>query len=323
MQGTTPRRRRCCPRRKVESASLLLILMLCFVAGCHSTSTTDAQTGDTEPSQRHTLPGEIESRQTPDIMPAQPPSTPANPNASAPAKAPADVEAPRTGSTAPSPTSPNTSAKPDSDGDTLRTFVDGVRFVPNGRLVEVDGFVCLDIGWLEQIACSPNTREHEALVVIPAKPSAIHAALLAAGFESGTPGRWSYPNNEFRFVAPTGDAVDVFVRYADANGAEVTHAIRRWIIDHEGRFEFPDTPWIFGGSRLTAPDSPNKPGEHYMADTTGSIIGLVTFGDELIGLQEVIADQSAVHAPQWVVATDRMPSIGTEVTLIIKPYGDS
>ena len=45
----------------------------------------------------------------------------------------------------------------------------------------------LELGWLEQVACAPATREHESLVVVNAKPSHIHAALLMAGFEPGTP----------------------------------------------------------------------------------------------------------------------------------------
>ncbi|MHC5001669.1 MAG: YdjY domain-containing protein [Planctomycetota bacterium] len=196
--------------------------------------------------------------------------------------------------------------------------LEGIRvFVDEGR-VELAARTCLDVGWLEQVACSPGTREHESLVVVPARPSDVHAALLLAGFEAGRPGHWSYENEQYRFVAPTGDRLEVLVRYPDAAGEVVTEPVARWISDYRGREAFPDVPWVFGGSRI-APNTPEMgPGEHYVADMTGSVIGLVTFGDEPIGFSEVIADESAVMAPQWVVDTDRVPAMGTDVTIVIR-----
>ena len=61
-----------------------------------------------------------------------------------------------------------------------------------------------------------------------------------------------------------------------------------------------------------------SPRLHYVADMTGSIIGLVTFGDEVIGFSRVIADQDAVQPPSWEVRTDHVPPRGTEVTLILR-----
>ena len=61
-------------------------------------------------------------------------------------------------------------------------------------------------------------------------------------------------------------------------------------------------------------------GEHYVADLSGSIIGLVTFDDEVIGFSRVIADQAAVHPPEWEVDPERIPPVGTEVRLVIRRY---
>ena len=94
--------------------------------------------------------------------------------------------------------------------------------------------------------------------------------------------------------------------------------VRDWIADHRGRVDFPDLPWVFGGSELRPNPPGMEPGEHYVADMTGSVIGLVTFGDEVIGFSRVIADQTEVAAPEWTVATDRVPPMGTPVTLIIE-----
>ena len=185
--------------------------------------------------------------------------------------------------------------------------------------VEVQAFVCLDGGWLEQVACSPDTREHESLVVVKTRPSNIHAALLMAGIEPGSPGRWSYEDGTVSVVPPTGDRLDVLVRY-ESNGRRIEEPIGSWIVGTADDRPFPDVPWVFAGSAFAENPDWMKPGEHYVADFTGSIIGLVTFGDEVIGFQEVIADQVDVHPPEWEVDDLLVPPMGTRLTLIVKPW---
>jgi hypothetical protein len=203
----------------------------------------------------------------------------------------------------------------------------GVTVRADEKTVEIEAEVCLSEGFLEQIACGPNSREHESLVVIRTMPSEIHAALLLAGFESGRPGRWIYEGDDVRTEPPSGDAVEVLVRYekaADGQGAVaeiIEKPISAWIRDHNGKGEFPGTPWIFGGSHFKPKPEwmDDGKGEYYTADFTGSIIGLVTFGDEVLGFGEVISDKEELAAPVWEVKTDAIPAEGTKVTIVIRP----
>jgi hypothetical protein len=217
-----------------------------------------------------------------------------------------------------------------------------VRLDPAGdSSVEIRAWTCLDAGLLEQIACSPQTREHESLVVIKAKPSQVHAALLIAGFEPGAPGRWTFEGNSLGTVDPTGEKLAILVRYSDRTGKTVKRPIRDWIrnanraaLPSPGRSttqpeasgganrtaEFPDEPWIFAGSIIRPNPASMGPGEHYVADFTGSIIGLVTFGDEVIGFSRVFADQESVQAPIWEVNVETVPRPGAEVTLIVRKW---
>lgn len=206
-------------------------------------------------------------------------------------------------------------------GDRLVRPADGILVKMDEGVVEIDAWCCLDSGWLEQIACAPNTREHESLVAVKALPSAVHAALLLAGLQPGAPGSWEVVDDEVRLTAPTGDRVDVLVRY-DGQGAPVVEPIGAWIVDAEGRADFPDDPWVFGGSVMAPNPAWMDPpgGEHYVADMTGSIIGLVTFGDEVIGYSHVLSDQEAVQPPAWQVRTDHVPPVGTRVTLILQRH---
>ena len=199
----------------------------------------------------------------------------------------------------------------------LRPFP-GIVVRPDQATVEIQAWTCLEAGWLEQIACAPNSREHESLVVVKAKPSEVHAALLLAGFEPGSPGKWSYIDDELKFTQPTGELLNVLVRYESAAGAMFQEPINAWIQDHGGQHEFPDEPWVFGGSAFQENLQWMGSGEYYVADMTGSIIGLVTFGDEVIGFRKIIADQDAVQTPSWEVRSDHVPPRGTEVTLILR-----
>ncbi len=205
------------------------------------------------------------------------------------------------------------SAKP---GTVVEPF-DGIAVHAAKGRVEIQAFVCLDGGWLEQVACSPDTREHEALLVVKTRPSNIHAALLMAGIEPGSPGRWSYQDGTVSVVPPTGDRLDVLVRY-ERNGRSIEEPIGSWIVGATDDRPFPDVPWVFAGSAFAENPDWMEPGEHYVADLSGSIVGLVTFGDEVIGFGQVMADQETVEAMQWQVDTDHVPPIGTPVTLILR-----
>jgi hypothetical protein len=201
----------------------------------------------------------------------------------------------------------------------------------NRSRVEVAARVCLDEGFLEQVACAPRSREHESLLVVtPGRPNQVHAALLMAGFNAGRPGQWLYEESKIKTAPPTGDKLDVWVRYSDASGKVREHPVRQWIRgavriigDNQpppDYPEFPAIPWVFGGSATEANPPFMGPGEHYVADMTGSIIGLVTFGDEIIGLSQVLSDQEDVQAPVWEVNSETIPPMGTNVTLILKKW---
>ena len=193
---------------------------------------------------------------------------------------------------------------------------------PAGPAVEIEAMVCLDLGWLEQVACSPASREHESLVVVRARPSEVHAALLMAGFEPGRPGQWSWEGDRLSFEPPKGARIDVSARYPDASGAVVETPIRRWIRDAIAGDAFPDEPWIFGGSTFAKRSGTLGGEELYVADVTGSIIGLVTFGDEVLGFSRVWADEAQVQPPEWEVNPDAVPPLETRVTLVLRAYDD-
>jgi hypothetical protein len=181
--------------------------------------------------------------------------------------------------------------------------------------------VATDRGFLEQLVCLAGTREHESLLVIDIAPSLVHAGLLALGLEPGRPGRWKEtPEGGFAVVSPSGPEVDVLVRRIRGERQE-ERPLGSWASAPDG------APFqgslVFAGSEIR-PNPPSLarirgPGEHYVADLTGSVVGLVTFGDETIAALEVTPDRADVAEPMWQARTATMPVSGTAVTLVLRP----
>lgn len=186
----------------------------------------------------------------------------------------------------------------------------GVQVDRQHHTVVVDATVALDTGWLEQAVCSAGTREHESILAVTAPPSAVHAALLLAGFQPGHPGSW---RGQAR-VPPAGGALSLWVR---VNGAETP--LSAWVHDPVHGAVFPEQAWVFAGSMIRPNTRAMGPGEHYVADMTGSVVGIVTFGDEVIAFEQVISDQADVDAPTWQVRSSAVPPVGTPVQLVIRP----
>ena len=193
----------------------------------------------------------------------------------------------------------------------------GIECRLDAREVLVPAFIAIDSGWIEQVACIPNTREHEAIFVVECRPSIVHSALLLMSLESGAPGRWleraTEDGYEIQRIPPTGSPVRVRVRFSNEHGIKTESPVEDMIIGAADGADFPSTPWIFAGSRF---DSKNR----YVADFSGSLIGFATFGDEVLGLPGVISDQVSVDAAVWQVRRENVPAPGTPVTLVLTPW---
>lgn len=189
----------------------------------------------------------------------------------------------------------------------------GLKICPTEHEVEIRAEICLDTGWLEQVMCGSGTREHESIMVTSVPPSALHAAMLAVGMQPGLPGSWHEVGAGVRETPPSGSSVDVLVALA---GSDEWASVNSWIEGDSGRAL--QGEWIFGGSFMRAVDEVPAGFSRYEADLSGSIIGLVTFGDETIGLSQVIPDQVAVEPAQWRIREDEVPAIGSMVRVLIR-----
>lgn len=232
--------------------------------------------------------------------------------APAPARRPAGEEPPR----------PETPPVPVG----LREVFPFVRVDARAKVVELDGVVPIDAHdpqaphvYLEVVVCTPDTKEHETLVVTRARPSHVHAALLAIGLAPGKPGSWDFDGEKLISFPPEGSAVEVTIAYRDAGGREIEARASDWIVSAQDERpilspEAP-TPFVFAGSLLARRGGR----EVYDADGTGTLVGLATFGMETVAWREVISHDATVTAPEWIANPRLVPKYETTVIVRLRP----
>jgi hypothetical protein len=205
----------------------------------------------------------------------------------------------------------------------MREMFPDVRVDVAAKRIEIDGVVPIDCHdeetpyvFLEVIACAPGSKEHEALVMTSAKASHVHAALLAIGLEAGKPGGWKLEGESLTPIEPEGPGVEVRIAY-EKDGERVEADAREWVVSVEGEKRFDKDKkagWVFAGSRFVT----RGECEVYDADGTGLIVGLTTFGSEVVAWREVISPEAEVQEPEWIADREKVPAFKTEVVLVIR-----
>lgn len=185
--------------------------------------------------------------------------------------------------------------------------------------------------FLEVVACSPDSRPHETLVVTDARPSHVHAGLLMIGLEPGRPGGVRFEGRTPVAVQPEGAGVDVTFTYTDSGGERRTARPTDWIVNARGGGAFLDAEveastrlglagrgspgFVFAGSFMSSRDGR----EVYKADEEGTVIGLMTFGHEPVAWSRTISPEAAIQAPEWVAKQDAVPPAETPVVVRLTP----
>lgn len=193
----------------------------------------------------------------------------------------------------------------------------GVRVDRDAGTVEFDGIVPIkaDAGdgtvvFLEVMVCLADSKEHESLVMTRVTPSHVHAALLALGLEPGTPGQWIEMGGGYRGLPADGPPVRVEFIY-ERNNERRIDAAASWVKNDQTGEPLRDRPWLFAGSRMIDRGT----GERYDADGTGLLVGLATFGSELLAYPQLVSHEAAIEEPVWIADPVRTPPFQTPVTV--------
>ncbi len=206
------------------------------------------------------------------------------------------------------------------------------------RCVDLEGTICLEKGLLELIACTKGSKEHESIVAVSARAMHIHMGLLLLGANNGHPAmRKPVDEEKTRWVnvPPRGDSIDVFLLTTNKDGKLIEKPISDFIVRSSGRVDevdgtvivapdqtekrggkeetsLPHT-FIFAGSHLRD----NGPGpRQYLADLSGNVISIASFGDELLCLPFHQTQENG--ALMWQVKPGTLPKVGTKITLRLR-----
>lgn len=211
----------------------------------------------------------------------------------------------------------------------------GITIDAEQRIVDVEAQISLTEGLLELVACTEGTKEHEAVVRINAVPIHVHTALLLIGARNGTPAMRKPINEEqtrWMHVSPSGDPIKVSLVIINEEGEEVERPINDFVRRTEGDPYMPDfgyeaekpeegetkeafpNVFAFTGSHLIEDEEGNK---QYLADQSGHVITISTFGDEMLGLPNVQSRENGELV--WELDPTHLPPLDTKVTLRLRP----
>ena len=194
--------------------------------------------------------------------------------------------------------------------EALNADDNGISIDPQARTIDLLATVCLrECEFLEQLACSQDTREHESLLVLHTPPSLIHAAMLLMQLEPGAPMRWVEEGEGFRMIPPRGPEVGVTLITVADDGEEVHTPANEWVCDQTTGETMRGNTWLFTGSTFTVVNCQ----ELYVADLYGTAISLVNFGDDLLARAGSMTQNNDDHGRVWGPRTQVIPEIGTEV----------
>jgi hypothetical protein len=177
------------------------------------------------------------------------------------------------------------------------------------KRVLVESKVCLRQGSLEQLLTRNKLKAHEAIISAEVDASKIHAGLLLAGAEPGSPVKF-----QPKFAPPKGTVIKVTVQYKDGDKT-VRRPAQEWIRDMKTKKDLA-IDWVFAGSRLFPdPEDPKKP-PYYLAND-GDVIVVSNFETALLDLP--IESSASDTAHEFEANTDRIPALDTPVTVILEP----
>lgn len=161
---------------------------------------------------------------------------------------------------------------------------------------------------LEMFACLFHTKEHEAIVAVPGPAYVVHAGLLAVGAVMGRPVQF-----DPEYIPATGQEIDVLIRYKDAEGKVQQAKAQDWIRNTRTGKAM-ELPFVFAGSGFWVDEQTGQ--RRYLAEG-GDFICVSNFPSATLDLP--VESSQANSQLLFEAFTERIPPVGTTVTMILEP----
>ena len=155
------------------------------------------------------------------------------------------------------------------------------------------------------------TKEHEAILSADVDARHVHAALLVAGAEPGSPVKF---DEKGKFFPAHGTTIKVYLQYEEKGKTKKVPA-QQWVKNLKTKKEL-DSDWVFAGSFLI-PNRLDEKAPPFYAANDGDVICLANFDDAMLDLPfNSSKDNDDLVFEAW---TERIPAEQTPVTVILEP----
>ncbi len=167
--------------------------------------------------------------------------------------------------------------------------------------VEFPARINMTEGLLEYLLVAEGGKIHESLLITSVQPYDLQVSLLLLGLKGS-----SNPLSEQGDTrAPTGDAVRIDVRPAESDAGDAV-PVSRWLMHKDSGLIKQPVGWVFTGSIIS--------NGTFLAQLEKSIVAI--FRDPVAMIDNPMPE--GANDEIWLPNTRAMPSVGTEVILIIR-----
>ena len=165
-------------------------------------------------------------------------------------------------------TPPPAPAAQATPGEELEKFLAarGVTIDRKASQIRVAGWVNMQKGLVEVLACTPEGKTHEAVLALECLPSALNAAFLALGYKPGTPVVYGTE----RYQSPKGEPVWITVEWKTAAGETKNARAEDLVFDRSTETAMARMAWVYVGSHMQPGPTGAKP--TYAADAIKSLV---------------------------------------------------
>lgn len=177
------------------------------------------------------------------------------------------------------------------------------------RRVIVKSTVCLREGHLEGLLCRNRLKAHEYVLSAELDAIKLHAALIAAGAQPGSPVKF-----EPKYSPASGSIIKITLQY-EKDGKLVRMPGQQWIRSGKNGEKVPDLDWVFAGSMFIEPEEKGQP-RIYLANQ-GDLICVCNMEDAMLDLP--IRSPTNPDDRIFTAYSERIPPLDTPVEVIFEP----
>jgi hypothetical protein len=193
-----------------------------------------------------------------------------------------------------------TNAPPVKDLGGGRMEIGKVLLDRSNRSISFPAAVNMQTGVVEYVVVTTKGKTHESVLRTEAEPFHLHTAMLLLGARTATgtdPAIFFDPKKEL-----PGEKVEIYASWKD----QIRRPLQQMLLNVVTKEPMAVSNWVYNGSQVID--------GKFLAQQDGSIVSLIADASALINNPREDRENDEL----WVVNTNRVPAVGTEVQVTIE-----